>query len=623
MKMKTYINSKITILFVLVLVTVVSCERDISDDASAVGFSNDPEVFIDGFSAGLEYYPFGDSDFDAFTVDTETKYSGSAAMRLDVPNVGDPEGAYAGAIFRDDNGGRDLTDYDALTFWAKSSQAGTINEIGFGQDFGENKYQVSLSGLNLSTNWRKYVIAIPDASKLSQESGLFWYAEGPENGAGYTFWVDELKFEKLGTIAQYRPSIFEGEDLVVNTFIGVELPITAFENTVNLSTGIDQTVNVAPNYFSFTSSNESVATVSDMGIITVVGSGSAVVTASFGDLGAAGSLTINTLGDFELAPTPTRNPNNVTSIFSDHYTNVPVDFFNGYWEPFQTTLSSNFVVNGDNILNYTNFNFVGNQFANPTVDATEKSNLHINMYIPDDIPADLDFLISIKDFGADQADGGGDDTVQQVFFYANDFIANTWVTLEMPITLANRNNIGLIIYENINNPTTSSIDSFYLDNIYFYEIPTGPDGDAPTPTVPSANVISVFSDAYTNVSGSELNPNWGQGTVVTQEPIDGNNTLKYTGLDYQGLQLGSAQDVSGMTHLHIDYFTANSTALNTYLISSGPVEVAKALAVPTTSGWVSLEIPLADFSPVDLADIIQLKFDGNGDIYLDNIYFHN
>ena len=43
---------------------------------------------------------------------------------------------------------------------------------------------------------------------------MFWYAEGPENGDGYTFWIDELKYEKLGTIAQPRPAIFGGEDLV-------------------------------------------------------------------------------------------------------------------------------------------------------------------------------------------------------------------------------------------------------------------------------------------------------------------------------------------------------------------------------------------------------------------------
>jgi hypothetical protein len=37
---------------------------------------------------------------------------------------------------------------------------------------------------------------------------MFWYAEGPENGNGYTFWIDELKYEKLGTVAQPRPAIF-------------------------------------------------------------------------------------------------------------------------------------------------------------------------------------------------------------------------------------------------------------------------------------------------------------------------------------------------------------------------------------------------------------------------------
>jgi hypothetical protein len=46
-----------------------------------------------------------------------------------------------------------------------------------------------------------------DASKLTLEKGMFWYAEGPENGNGYTFWM-MLKYEKLGTVAQPRPAIF-------------------------------------------------------------------------------------------------------------------------------------------------------------------------------------------------------------------------------------------------------------------------------------------------------------------------------------------------------------------------------------------------------------------------------
>ncbi|MBK7097029.1 MAG: hypothetical protein IPH57_18995 [Saprospiraceae bacterium] len=40
---------------------------------------------------------------------------------------------------------------------------------------------------------------------------------------------------------------------------------------------------------------------------------------------------------------------NVSSIFSDTYTNIPVDYYNGYWQPYQTTLSADFEVNGDRI----------------------------------------------------------------------------------------------------------------------------------------------------------------------------------------------------------------------------------------------------------------------------------
>ena len=64
-------------------------------------------------------------------------------MRFDVPNANDPEGSYAGGILRVDGSGRDLTEFDALTFWAKASQGVVIGEIGFGQDFGLDKYRVS------------------------------------------------------------------------------------------------------------------------------------------------------------------------------------------------------------------------------------------------------------------------------------------------------------------------------------------------------------------------------------------------------------------------------------------------------------------------------------------------
>ena len=326
---------KITLLLGLVCSLNLSCERDLSDDATLSTFPKNGDVFIDNFSAGLDYLPYSDAYLESFSVDTETTYNGSvASMRFDVPNENDPAGAYAGAIFRTDSP-RDLSEFDALTFWAKATQPYIINDIGFGQDFGENKFQAEVSGsLQLTSNWRKYIIPIPDPSKLTAETGLLWFAEGPQDGLGYTFWLDEVKFEKLGTLAQPRPKIAGGNDVFNQTFIGASDEIINLFQTFNSANG-DITVQAAPSYFVWTSSNPNVVSVSDTGVATAVGTGTATITASLNGVEAEGSVTYEVLGEFTFAPTPTRDADKVISIYSDAYTNVPVDFFNGFWEPFQ------------------------------------------------------------------------------------------------------------------------------------------------------------------------------------------------------------------------------------------------------------------------------------------------
>ena len=470
MKNLKLIYKKIVLLLILVFIANVSCERPISDEVEFARFPATGDIFTDtpiGLGSDF-YFPYGGSKPTAWSVDDEVRYLGTASMRFDVPNADDPLGTYAGAIFRidGDGSGRDLSGFDALTFWAKASQGVTIGEIGFGEDFGENKYVTTKLNLKLTTNWVKYIIPIPDASKLTRERGMLRYAAGTQQtgGLGYTFWLDEVKFEKLGTIAQPRPAILNGVNKQETAFTGVDIALTGLTQTFSLDFG-NTTVVAAPSYFTFKSSNQDVAIVNEAGMVKILTEGTSKITASLGGVLASGSLEITSTGGFDLAPIPTRLASNVISIFSDTYTNVPVDFFNGFWEPFQTTESSEFAIEGNNMISYTNFNFVGNQFSNPTVDATQKPNVHINMYIPNNVPANMDFLITLVDFGADKADGGGDDTRQQVFFNKALFVPDTWITLEFPITMANKNNMGLIIYENING---SSLRNFYLDNIYFY-----------------------------------------------------------------------------------------------------------------------------------------------------------
>jgi hypothetical protein len=200
---------KVLLSFWVIVMIILGCEND-SKDFNEASYSKNGEVFIDGFSSGLIYAAFSNTVVTAFQVDDDVTYNNSSAsMRIDVPNVNDADGTYAGGAFFT-TVGRDLSDYDALTFWAKSSKAASLDVIGFGIDLGANKYPASLSGVSLTTAWKKYIIPIPDASKLKIEKGMLYFSEGPENGQGYTFWLDEIKFEKLGTIAHGQGAILNG-----------------------------------------------------------------------------------------------------------------------------------------------------------------------------------------------------------------------------------------------------------------------------------------------------------------------------------------------------------------------------------------------------------------------------
>jgi len=167
----------------------------------------------------------------------------------------------------------------------------------------------------------------------------------------------------------------------------------------------------------------------------------------------------------------------------------------------------------------------------------------------------------------------------------------------------------------------------YFDNITFSAgTPVaGPTVPAPTPTLPANEVISIFSNAYTPLPGVNLNPTWGQATVVSFVVIQGDTVMKYGGLNYQGTELNQNLNLvnAGMQYVHIDFWTANSTELNFFLISPGPNQQSVALIPPgSTEEWVGVDIPLSDFQPtVNLTEVFQLMFTGNGTIYLDNIYF--
>jgi hypothetical protein len=603
---------------------VSSCERDVSD-LPAVSLSKNPDVFIDGFSAGLTYAAFGGSVPTAFQVDKKETYNNSAAsMRFEVPDANDPRGAYAGGAFFTE-GGRNLSSYNVLTFWAKASKAAILDVVGIGNDLGENKYLASISDLKINTNWQKYYIPLPDPNKLTNEKGMFFYSEGPENERGYTIWIDEVKFEDLGTLAHPTSLIMNGENIESVAETGTTLQVTGLKTRINLPTGINQDVNASINYFEFSSSNEAVASVNNLGQVTVKDAGIATITAKVGNDVSAGSIIVRSIGIIPgpsiKAPIPNKDADKVISMFSNAYTNVPIDTWNTRWQ-FSTAEETFIKVENDDVIRYRNLNFVGIEFASKTIDAGSMTHFHIDIWTPDATNLPKALKLQLVDFGPNNSFGGGDDSAHELSFTSPLLATGSWVSIDVPLTaftgLTSKRNLAQLVL-------SGDLPNLYIDNVYFYNgttpLETAPSAAAPTPNKSPDDVISIYSNAYTNIPNTDFNPNWGQATKVTDIQINGNNTLRYEQLNYQGTQFGMNIDVSEMKFLHIDFWTSNSTNLNIFMISPGPVETPYKLTVPTT-GWSSLDIPISAFSPVDLKNIFQFKVEGNGDIFFDNIYFH-
>jgi serine phosphatase RsbU (regulator of sigma subunit) len=642
-------NIPIKLMLLAILVTL-GCERQ-EIPLPAAKYPNTAEVFMDGFSAGLEYAAFGDSKVTAFAVDENVSFEDvilSSSMRFDIPYEGDPEGPYAGGIFRD-LGGRDLSEYNALTFYAQGSKTGTIDQIGFGNDFLGDQYSTSTS-INLNTSWTKYILPIPDPSKLTQEKGLFLISEGPEEGEGYSIWVDQVKFENLGTIAQPRAAMLGGNDVTQKTFIGSRAVVSNLTYTVNLPNGADQTVGAAPAYFSFASSDTLVAKVSDAGLVSVVGEGTAVITATLGELDVAGSLTLESLGEFTAAPTPPQDAADVISIFSNAYDNVPVEYYNGFWGGSTTLGGADIEINGDVVIKYSQLNYVGTQFSQPTVDASAMTHFHIDIQVEDDME-DGDFIrLELNDFGPDGAFGGGDDTGGSITFTSPSLETGTWAGLDIPLSgitgLTSTANMAQIIFV-----SDATISNILVDNMYFYKddggggTPVPPTSPAPTPSQPEADVISIYSDAYTDVPNSGYN-NYG-AAAFEEVDISGDKSLKYTFVagdngNFQIIELGGDNQIdaaaAGMTNFRFDAWFPNAVdGSSTFLLklvdigaatTEGSVNVGSASNPVMEQGkWLSFDIPFTELESSGLggkANIQQIVIDlmNSGEVYVDNIYMY-
>lgn len=167
---------------------------------------------------------------------------------------------------------------------------------------------------------------------------------------------------------------------------------------------------------------------------------------------------------------------------------------------------------------------------------------------------------------------------------------------------------------------------------------------APTPPARNAeDVISLFSNAYTNISVSSWSTDWSQGTSNTDIVVEGDDVKRFDFVSpFTGIQLENSIDLSSFTHMHIDYWVPDvltagevfNPKLSNHDKPGGADGESSAIELnnPVTQSqtWVSLDVELSSFTiaggGTDARNKINQIILGVGgtldNIYIDNFYFY-
>lgn len=327
------------------------------------------------------------------------------------------------------------------------------------------------------------------------------------------------------------------------------------------------------------------------------------------------------------AASPTKVPADVISLFSNVYSNVSVDTWRTSWS--SATLID-VQVAGNDVKKYTALDFVGIESTTNQINVSSMDLFEFDLWTPNS----TSFRFKIVDFGANGAFGGGDDVEHESTIVPT---LNGWNHVAVPLSgmtgLTTKSNIAQLIFAS--SPAGTSV--VYLDNIMFSKgtvAAVEPTDAAPTPTKLAADVMSMFSNAYTNVSVDTWRTSW-SSAVLTETQVAGNDVKKYTALDFVGVETVVSQlNISAMDSFTFDLWTPNSTTFRFKLVDFGAdgafgggndVE-HETIITPALSGWNHVSVPLTAMTGLTTkSNIAQLIFSsvpaGGSTAYIDNVLF--
>ncbi len=326
------------------------------------------------------------------------------------------------------------------------------------------------------------------------------------------------------------------------------------------------------------------------------------------------------------ATAPTKPAADVISLFSNAYTNVTVDTWRTGWSAATLT---DVKIGSDDIKKYSGLDFVGIETIANQINISAMDNYEFDVWTPNSTT----FKFKLVDAGADGKMGGGDDKEHELNITPT---LNGWNHVSVPISsftgLTTKSNIAQFIFAS--SPAGTSI--VYIDNIMFTKATVLPEPtvSAPAPTKKAADVISLFSNAYTNVTVDTWRTGWSAATL-TDVKIGTDDVKKYTALDFVGIEMVANQlNISLMDSFEFDVWTPNSTVFKFKLVDigadgkfgGGDDKEHELNMTPTLNGWNHVSAPISNFTGLTTkSNIAQLIFAsapvGTSIAYIDNVIF--
>ncbi len=437
--------------------THTASTRTATATVTVVAAGGGPLVFFDEYNAGVSFADFTGAA-NAVTVDATTLNNGRKTLKAIITS----SGAYSGGAFVAATP-RNLSSYNALTFWAKANVAKSSLKVGIGNNAANTFFNAESIGIPLTTTFTKFIIPIPNPAKFVGADGLFHFADGPNN---YTVWFSDIQYENLPLSQVAAPTAATAAWPTLTVAIGSPQQIVPAPNTVRFVTptlpngGILS--DVAWRWYTLTSSNPAVATVSVDGLVTGVSAGTATISATMNGLAVAGSapitVTVPLAVPTTIAPAPTRLAADVISLFTTVYTNRGVDTWRTSWSANNNELTDPFVVSGRNIKKYSLFNFVGVEFGIATpaniVDASTMTHFHVDLWSPN--PSSNIEIQLVNDASGTAAIGK---------YQTGQLGTGQWVSLDIPLAnftgLTAKNKLQQLLF------VASGPSVIYVDNVYF------------------------------------------------------------------------------------------------------------------------------------------------------------